>query len=572
MLSNPTYKETVSVTESWREADERALNQQRTAPNIMNIVSADQIGRFPDPNAAETTQRIPGVSIQRDQGEGRYVIVRGTEPRLNSTLVDGERLPAPEADRRQVALDVVSTDLLQAVEVSKVLTPDMDGDAIGGSVNLVTKRAPSSPTVLASIGGGYNSSLDSYDQRQASITLGRRLASNRVGVVFSGTTNGTERGNEDFEPVYSSGNLMDLDLRHYVVTRRRNGATGAVDFRPSANTELVFRGIYNYYIDDHEERQRLRERVANRRLERELRDRTHVEHIWSMGMEGRRQIGFADLDFRVSGAHADQDDPLTIATTFRQSNVNFAPNVTPTSIDPDNVQANPQNENLAAYNFNQQVRSTNYAGERDIVGGVNLRLLLNTTPSRTTFLKTGFKVRDKNKTRTRDEFTLTSPTTIPMSAAGIDDGGQHELLDGRYAFGPYLNLGGAAGLPSRFPMNSAENHARDSEDFEVGENVTGAYAMAELYIGSLYVLPGFRYEWTTSDFVGNQVLFGSNGAWLSTTPITGKHSYGTALPGVQIRWALNSSTNIRAAFTRSMARPNYIDLVPYQSLDDSQNT
>src|SRR4029453_7502577 len=106
---------------------------------------------------------------------------------------------------------------------------------------------------------------------------GRRFANNRVGAIFSLSSSGTERGNEDFEPVYTSGNLTDLDLRSYLVTRRRTGATGALYFRPTPGSQYSIRGVYNYYIDDHEERQRLRLRLANRRLERELRDRTHAE-------------------------------------------------------------------------------------------------------------------------------------------------------------------------------------------------------------------------------------------------------------------------------------------------------
>ena len=105
------------------DAQERALNQQKTAPNITNVVSADQIGSFPDRNAAETTQRIPGVSITKDQGEGRYVNVRGTEPRLNSMMIDGQRIPSPDPLIRQVAVDVVPSELLQSIEVSKALTP-----------------------------------------------------------------------------------------------------------------------------------------------------------------------------------------------------------------------------------------------------------------------------------------------------------------------------------------------------------------------------------------------------------------------------------------------------------------
>ena len=121
------------------------------------------------------------MSISKDQGEGRYVIVRGTEPRLNSMMIDGERIPSPDPLIRQVALDVVPSDLLQAIEVSKALTPDMDGDSIGGSVNLVMKQAPEKFRLFGGIGGGYNELLDSYGQNNYSLTgrppLRRRHAS-----------------------------------------------------------------------------------------------------------------------------------------------------------------------------------------------------------------------------------------------------------------------------------------------------------------------------------------------------------------------------------------------------------
>ena len=140
---NTVFAETVEVrSEPILRGQAKALNQQKSAVNIKNIIASDQIGDFPDPNAAEATQRIPGVTLQRDQGEGRYVIVRGTEARFNSTTINGERIPSPEGDTRFVALDVIPADLLEAIEVSKALTPDMDGDAIGGAVDLVTKRAP----------------------------------------------------------------------------------------------------------------------------------------------------------------------------------------------------------------------------------------------------------------------------------------------------------------------------------------------------------------------------------------------------------------------------------------------
>jgi outer membrane receptor protein involved in Fe transport len=124
-------------------------------PNITNVVAADQIGRFPDKNTAEATQRIPAITLLRDQGEGRYALVRGTEARLNSTTINGERIPSPEAGTRDIALDVIPADLLESIQVSKALTPDMDGDAIGGTINLVTKRAPETRHLSGTLGLGY---------------------------------------------------------------------------------------------------------------------------------------------------------------------------------------------------------------------------------------------------------------------------------------------------------------------------------------------------------------------------------------------------------------------------------
>src|SRR5262245_23508156 len=119
----------------------RALNDQKNSLNLVNLVASDQIGAFPDPNAAEATQRIPGIVVQRDQGEGRYVLIRGTEPRLSATTINGERIGTTENTSRQIPLDTIPADLMGAIEVTKVLLPNMEADSIGGRVNLITKRA-----------------------------------------------------------------------------------------------------------------------------------------------------------------------------------------------------------------------------------------------------------------------------------------------------------------------------------------------------------------------------------------------------------------------------------------------
>ena len=275
------FEETVTVqAELIQAAQERALNQQKTAPSITNIVSADQIGSFPDRNAAETTQRIPGISITKDQGEGRYVNIRGTDPRLNSMMIDGERIPAPDPLLRRVAVDVVPSDLLQSIEVSKALTPDMDGDAIGGSVNLVMKQAPSKLRLLGSFGDGYNQMLKNFRQNNGSVTAGGRTNNGKMGVIVSASASETNRGNQDVEVVYTPAlGLNELNPRYYQVNRKRVGFTGALDFKPDNDSSVTIRGVFNRFIDDHENRQRVRYAVANSRIDCELRDRTHIERI-----------------------------------------------------------------------------------------------------------------------------------------------------------------------------------------------------------------------------------------------------------------------------------------------------
>jgi hypothetical protein len=184
------------------------------------------------------------------------------------------------------------------------------------------------------------------------------------------------------------------------VARRRWGASGAVDVKGSNASSFIIRGLFNRFIDDHENRQRVRREVGNSRIDRELRDRTHIERISSLSFTGQHVLhNTTTLDYQLLGAYSDQTDPLTMTTTFRESRVVFAPNVTATSIDPDNIQANPQNDDVNNYNFNSQLRATNFAKDRDAVVSANLRTPLGTSANAISFLKVGFKYRDKRRGR-----------------------------------------------------------------------------------------------------------------------------------------------------------------------------
>ena len=134
----------------------RALNQQKNNSNITNIVASDQIGRFPDANIGDAIKRIPGITMQNDQGEARDIIIRGMSPELNSVTLNGERIPSAEGENRRVQMDLIPADMIQTIEVNKAVLPDMDADAIGGSVNLVTRKAPNGLRVSGTGATGLN--------------------------------------------------------------------------------------------------------------------------------------------------------------------------------------------------------------------------------------------------------------------------------------------------------------------------------------------------------------------------------------------------------------------------------
>jgi TonB-dependent receptor len=553
------FKELVEVSESAIGAQARALNQQRTAANITNVVSADQIGRFPDPNAAEATQRIPGISIERDMGEGRYVLIRGTEARLNSMTINGERVPSPEREVRQVALDVIPADLLESIEVSKALTPDMDGDAIGGAVNLVTKNAPEERRVQVTLGSGFNDLASTWGQFIGGVTLGRRFAEGKWGVLVGGSASSSKRASENFEVEYDDGELDTFENRRYDFTRKRYGINGALDYRPGPNTQYALNGIFNYYDDD-EVRNAFTNVVGDGELERQIRARVETQKIANLTLSGRHFWSRSELDFRLGWSRASEENPDSRYSTFLQEDVEFDPNVSADFIDPDNIRANPLNEDYAEYELDELLHEVNFGRERDLVGSVNLRYFLPSSSGFAGWLKGGLKYRAKSKDRDNNESEFDIEDDVALGDVSTRDLGT--ILDGRYVIGRFQQPDFAAQASQG--LESEANPELDAEDYDASEDTLAGYGMASLQLGAqVQLLGGLRYEHTSLDNTGYAVAFDEEGEYQGTSPVTGSFDYGKLLPMLHLRYALGPRSNLRAAVTRSLARPNFYDLVPY---------
>lgn len=529
----------------------------------MNIVAADQIGSFPDLNAAEAVARIPGISIERDQGEGRYVLVRGTEARLNAVLLDGERLPSPEGDIRNVMLDTVPSDLLQAIEVSKALTADMDGDAIGGTVNLVTRSASSRPHAQVTIAGGYNALMEDAGQFLGTFSFGRRFADGRIGAIVGGSMNRSNRGSDSFEAAYDDGDLEELDIRDYTIRRDRDGVNGSLDFTITPESRLTLRGTYASLGDD-EARRRTVFKPLDGEVEKEMKDRYEIAELFSGSAAWERAMASgATLDARISAGLGREDEPTRFDTTFRQEGVEISPNVSPSSIDPDNIQPNAANLDFGAFVLDEQLQEINYTRERDVTGQFNWRAPLATRSDQVVFFKAGAKFRHKNKLRDNDWEVFESDDDLGM--AGYLDGAFSTpgFLDGRYDPLPVL-VRDMRGMRNAVAGDVEFDFESDATDYEASENTIAAYAMGEIYRGRLTLLPGLRYERTSIDYTGYRVGFDDEGDYESTNRLTGTSDYGVLMPMVHARLALDDSTNLRAAVTRTLARPDYYSLVPYE--------
>ncbi|UCF63844.1 MAG: carboxypeptidase-like regulatory domain-containing protein, partial [bacterium] len=322
-----------------RQGQAKALSIQKTAPNIKNVVAQEQMQRFPDLNTAEVIQRLPAISIERDQGEGRYILIRGTEPRLSSTTINGSKVATPEDEGRFVGLDVISANQLASIEVTKALTPDMDGDAIGGAVNLVTKSAfDYDKRVLDIVAGGGYGALRGRPSYQGDLTFADRFGENRnIGVTFSGSFHSFDRGSENNELEWGSEEtvggqeipwaLQTLDLRDYWnVNRDRIGVSGTLEYRLNPNNQFYLRGMYNNRKDT-ETRHRYRIRpdrgdynsetdISGAGIDRSLRARTETQIIYNFSGGGEHQFSKLGVNYEAAYNYGEEGKPKELISTF----------------------------------------------------------------------------------------------------------------------------------------------------------------------------------------------------------------------------------------------------------------
>lgn len=598
------------VVEGKLEGQLKALAEQRVATNIKNIVDAEQLLKFPDLNAATAIGRIPGITLQRDQGEGRYVQLRGTPPELSNFSINGEQVPSPEGGIRYVALDVVPIDQLASIEISKALTPDLDGDAIGGSVNLQTKMARDTvPEVHAALAGGYNH-LSEKPQYNVQFAFGQRFG--KFGFYANASFLDDRRASHNMEFDFNESRFGgdttfrthydNVELRHYDIRRQRTGLSGTWDWRPNADHGISLNLLFNRFSDD-EQRRRVRYNIGSgfltsetssreAKIERDLRDRRKIQSITSANLGGKHRFGLWKLDYLFSLADAREDIPDRFDVNFVNDLVNLEIDLGEPNF-PRILFPRPQDAETVAnfndYEFDELLLQNTLTTDRNTTARLNIERLYGWGRHHGS-VKFGGKIRSKDKERDTEGkvfhkyfqiFAVNSPFDSirqiynsigpELSLATIgSDFDQTNLLNRGYRLDltpdPERSKDFVDYYFQNFKLQESDTKEKSlAEDFRAAEDIYAAYGMVTHYWRRCMFLGGLRYEHTRIDYQGLNLRFKEfSDAFLGADTLRSERRYSFLLPQFHFKFSPDERSNLRAALTWTYSRPNFDDILPYR--------
>lgn len=548
-----------------RSGQASAINQQRVSDRISSIVSADAIGQFPDQNAAEALQRLPGLSIERDQGEGRFVGIRGIDPNLNNVTINGLNIPSPEAGVRSVALDVIPSELIQTLEVSKSVTADMDGDAIGGAIEVKSVSAfdYQQDTAKLTVQASHNELVDKTSPKLSGSLTHKFNESFGVAAALSW-----------FERDFGSDNIEsngddELEQRDYTITRERLGAAVNFDFRPDFNNQYFLRTLYSEFSDNEY-------RQANiftfdgedSEIARESKDRYETQTIMTVAAGGEHQLDTWDINWQLGYAKSEEDEPDALYYTFVQDNASISADLD-TRIP--QVTQNAEAMQLANYDLDEisfednYMKDTETSAKIDFVRGITLGDYQGE-------FKFGSKYRSREKVNTSlisiydGDFDGITGEGFETAAPDWNIGEFGDGLDRnalRNNFNSNRSALELAGLDSEVESNGAS--------YVNNEDIFAAYAMVTANIDALRVVAGLRYERTDFSTDGMRVELVENEETdveeVINTAWNADRDYDNWLPSVNLRYDLNDKVVLRGAFTQTIARPKFEDVAAYQIIE-----
>ncbi|MGE5496636.1 MAG: TonB-dependent receptor [Syntrophothermus sp.] len=614
ILINSTQIEGTEVVVTGQlQGQQAAINQQVSSNSIVNIVSSDRIQALPDQNAAESLARLPGIALQRDGGEGQKVIVRGLAPKYSNITINGEKIPSTDQEDRSVDLSSISPDMLAGIEVYKSLTADKDGDAVGGTVNFTVKKAPEGMHSDFKIQGGYGSQEKYYGNYRSSLSVSNRFLENQLGLVLTGNIQRADRSSDAQDVSYNYAgdlnghslvNVGNLNLNDKKEKRDRYGASLAIDY-DLGNGNIFLNGFWSETKRDQVER-RKRYQITNGRTQYEFREQNVNTQLISTSLDGNHIFGPFMVDWKAAFSQSNQETPHDYNNIFQELSslksdiiLDQGPEMIPLGVKDD----------LSNTTFKESNDLTGKVLDKSLTFQLNSKVNFDFGDDLAGFLKFGGKAKFNSRMRDNTNywtssfnidylgryyavhpelfyraFDITGNKKIRMGNFLTNENQVGGFLNGKYNFGATIdkekmdaflaNLRNVNYDATGKPLFELDRTI-DLQDYDASENIIAAYVMSELSITpKLLLVPGIRMERTYNDY---KSIFGQPSQdedapnLVGAQDTIGSKTYYDYLPMVQMKYKLADWFDLRASVTKTISRPNYFDLVPYQDVNYLSN-
>ena len=600
-----------------------AIEEKKEAPNIIEVQPLGEMLKLPDVNLAEALQRMPGISVETDTGEGRFVNIRGLDSDLNGTTYGGVRLPpsnpsSPFGGGRATAFDVIPTGLVGGIELTKTNRPDIDAEALGGTINLVPRSGDSEggkPFTEVTVGGGYENLRDTpvYD---FGLTTGRSFSRdgdglftgpNAFSALLTAIYHQDRRGIDDVEESYSDQQsagvpdklLSDLDYRRYLYQRETYGFAGNFDAKADERNSFYARFMWSGYLefktDHHLTLSGLDSGCGPATLANGNLDCTAAapSSVYPNGFTapgasldqnntdsseridnqlavigGKSIIGGTELDYHMSLAQGRDIVYYKYGPDFSELNNGNVP------IAYDNT-SNPNYPNYRTLDGTDATNPANYAlsdlsagsatdRDREWGGGLDLKIPV-TVWGNPGEVKFGLNARMRHKTHQEIDEDFAPAGSNQILLSNYVSGPDTIYYNGLYNIGPPFNEIAIRGLPNSplvqnvsvadgDPMSAQQAYEDDNE------NVYAEYGMLTATAGNFGLLVGLRVEETNATYRAFGFSTDINGNTTNLGLIARPTSYTNYFPTVQGRYSFTDELVGRATYSTGIARPGFDEI------------
>ncbi len=596
------------VVTAQAEGQMKAINQQLSARSITNIVASDRIREVPDVNAAESIGRLPGVSLQRSGGEGNKIVVRGLSPKYTAVEVEGVRLEGVDLDR-SVGLSIISSDMLEGIELSKSLTPDKNADAIGGVVNLRLREAETGFHYNVLALGAYNNLETSFNNYKFSGTVSNRFYQNKLGFLLNLGQEKITRSSDQFSASYEKNIATTEELRttsanvsERIRLRQRTHASLLLDYKTDF-MKIKLNNFYSRMKNKNETRDNIF-RFNDNDFRFEIEASEPIESIQSHSLHN--VFNLFNTEFNLDFSYSDtklknnvdrynfEDDQVLHGSSIAESEKLFTRPSTlidkyfdissgRQSILMDNVRPTIKREDKTqTYNFSWKIPfslTRNFSGHLQVGAKYGKKDRLSDMESLQLYYWGGIGIG-----RVQEIYAKAFPGFITKEQLGITNAEGlvgANFIDPDYDYGNILNgrykLGWSADLDylkfvhdslkswkgGQFYWKQGVESARD--DYSNTEELTAGYIMAEINLGKrILLLPGVRYEDMQTEYNGKYILenpFNPFGiAWVKDVKSTRSNAHW--FPSINMKIKTTDWSDFRAAAYKSTSHPDYILLSP----------